>query len=62
MIICGEAFILFVSVYGHDAMSDCVCVCVHTSVDLPMSLQRFLCLELGATLVTNYGLFTGCTE
>lgn len=42
----------------HDDMSGCVCVCVHTGVDLPVSLQGFLCLELGATLVTNYGLLT----
>lgn len=33
-------------------------VCVHTCVDLPVSLQGFLCLELGTTLVTNYGLLT----
>lgn len=35
-------------------------VCDHTGVDLPMSLQGFLCLELGTTLVTNYGLLTSC--
>lgn len=37
-------------------------VCVHTGVDLPMSLQGFLRLELGTTLVTDYGLLTSCTK
>lgn len=37
------------------------CVCVHTGVDLSVSLQGFLCLELGATLVANYGLLTSWT-
>lgn len=31
---------------------------VRAGVDLPVSLQGFFCLELGATLVTNYGLLT----
>lgn len=39
----------------------CLAACVHTGVDLPVSLQGFLCLELGTTLVTNYGLLTSCT-
>lgn len=38
-----------------------MCVCVRTGVDLPVSLQGFFCLELGATLVTNDGLLTGWT-
>lgn len=34
---------------------------LHTSVDLPVSLQGFLSLELGTTLVTDDGLLSGWT-
>lgn len=43
-------------------MMTCLRVRVHTGVDLPVSLQGFFCLELGATLVTNYGLLASWTR
>lgn len=49
---------LFMSMVTWWSVWLCVRVCVHTGVDLSVSLQGFLCLELGATLVTNYGLLT----
>lgn len=48
----------------HLGVGVCVCVCegLPTGVDLPVSLQGFLGLELGATLVTNDGLLASWTE
>lgn len=58
----NQAEKLIIFLFMCTVMMTCLRVRVHTGVDLPVSLQGFFCLELGATLVTNYGLLASWTR